>query len=160
MQGAQPPAGMIEMARTESGSLALRGPMVPRHSFPPGTERLGDPVWRANATGFIDTGHACRQSRDGTHMLVTGPPPGVVSVGGQRLLMRDIEDLVRRVTRDAMIVALPDALSGVRLAGVTDDADRARSELAAFGAHVLVTEAFAHPGHPDGAPGGSALTGH
>ena len=30
---------IAEIARTETGTLALRGPMVPRHAFPPGAER-------------------------------------------------------------------------------------------------------------------------
>ena len=140
--GSPQPAAAIEIARTAGGTLALRGPMVPRHPFPPGGERLGHPEWRANATGFVDTGYACRQSREGAHVLVTAPPPGMVSIGGHRLVLRQMEELVRRVSGDATIAALPNALSGLRLAGAGADMAGARAELLALGAHALVTEAF------------------
>ena len=46
---------VAEIARTAAGTLALRGPMVPRHPFPPGAERLGTPHLKADAEGFVDT---------------------------------------------------------------------------------------------------------
>ena len=76
-----------------NGTLALRGPMVPRHAFPPGAERLGAPHLKADAEGFVDTGYPCRIDRDDGHRsTVTGPPPGVVSVGGYRFVLSELED--------------------------------------------------------------------
>ena len=37
---------VAELTRTEAGTLALRGPMVPQHSFPPGIERSGLPYFK------------------------------------------------------------------------------------------------------------------
>ena len=44
-------APVVEIARTGNGTLALRGPMVPRHAFPPGAARLGTPHLKV----FVDT---------------------------------------------------------------------------------------------------------
>ena len=56
---------VAEIARTAAGTLALRGPMVPRHAFPPGAERLAAPHLKADAEGFVDTCYPCRhRSRD------------------------------------------------------------------------------------------------
>ena len=54
---------VAETARTRTGTMALRGPMVPRHPFPPGAERLGSPHLKADAEGFVDTFYACRIDR-------------------------------------------------------------------------------------------------
>ena len=140
--GSPQPAGAIEIARTAGGTLALRGRMVPRHPFPPGAERLGEPEWRANATGFIDTGYACRQPREGAHVLVTAPPPGVVSVGGYRFVLRETGRLgapgVERCHHrgPARRAVRPSAGRRCRRH------PRRPGELLAFGAHALVTEAF------------------
>ena len=34
--------------------------------------------------GFADTGYPCRADRDNAELSITGPPPGIVSVGGYR----------------------------------------------------------------------------
>ena len=79
------------------------------------------PHFRADADGFVDTGYACRLDRDTGTMTVTGPPPGLVTVGGYRFVLRDLEEAVRRADPDAGLAALPDALSGHRLAGRAAD---------------------------------------
>ena len=65
-----------EIATTAHGTVALRGPMVPRAPFPPGAERSGLPYFKVAPNGFVDTGYACRP--DSNAMVVTGPPPGIV----------------------------------------------------------------------------------
>mgnify|MGYP003578806947 CR=1 FL=1 len=52
---------LAEVARTMAGTLALRGPMVPKHAVPPGAERLNIPHLRAHPHGFVDTRYACPQ---------------------------------------------------------------------------------------------------
>ena len=133
---------MVELARTEAGTLALRGPMVPRHPFPPGAERAPTPHFRASAQGFVDTGYACRVDRDTGTVAITGPPPGLVTVGGCRFALRDLEEVVRRTGRDAGVAVLPDALSVHRLAGHAADPESVRAALAAGGANALLVDAF------------------
>jgi hypothetical protein len=136
------PAALAEIDRSATGTLIVRGPMVPRHAFPLGAERLLEPTWRANAAGFVDTGYPCRRDPATNTMQVTGPPPGVVSVGGYRFARRELDDLVRRAWNGASIAALPDALNGQRLAGLTGDAGGARAALIALGANAMIAEAF------------------
>jgi non-ribosomal peptide synthetase component E (peptide arylation enzyme) len=133
---------VLELARTESGTLALRGPMVPRHAFPPGAERSAAPHFRAGSEGFADTGYACRLDRDSRTVAVTGPPPGVVAVGGYRFVLRELEDAVGRADREAGLAALPDALGGNRLAGSSAEPERMRAALAEQGVNPLLAGAF------------------
>ena len=64
-RGAKGTVAVAEIAATPNGTVALRGPMVPRAAFPPGVERGGMPFFQAAASGFVDTGYAClsRQRR-------------------------------------------------------------------------------------------------
>ncbi len=104
-RGAKGTVAVAEIAATPNGTVALRGPMVPRAAFPPGAERSGMPYFKVAASGFVDTGYACLP--DNAAMLVTGPPPGIVSFGGYRFVVRELQDLValsrerRRIARGA-----------------------------------------------------------
>ncbi len=129
------------LARTASGTLALRGPMVPRAPFPPGAERLAAPHLKADPEGFVDTCHPCRIDRAAGTVAVTGPPPGVVGVGSYRFVLGDLERLVERASPGAFVTALPDALSGHRLAGSGGGSD-VRTSLAGLGVNALVADAF------------------
>jgi non-ribosomal peptide synthetase component E (peptide arylation enzyme) len=132
----------MKIVRTEGNTLALRGPMVPRHAFPPGAERASMPHVQADAQGFVDTGYACRFDRESGMLTITAPPPGLVSIGGCRFALRDMEEAVRRVDRSAGLAALPDALSGHRLAGSAQNPQSVRAALAADGANALLIDAF------------------
>lgn len=136
---------VAEIARTHVGTMALRGPMVPRHPFPPAAARLSLPHLRANAEGFVDTGYACRFDAATNTIQVTAPPPGMVSVGGYRFLLRDLASLSRQLGHGATLTALPDALTGHRLAGTADDTVSVRAALTALGLNPLVTDAFCEP---------------
>ena len=131
------PAG-AEIARTQAGTLSLRGAMVPRHAFPPGASSL--PRLCADADGFVDTGYPCRIDAAGT-VALTGPPTGIVSVGSYRFVMSDVQNLVGGLDDRAFIMALPDALAGHRLAGISGDADVATA-LAELGVNPLIAGAF------------------
>jgi hypothetical protein len=136
---------VAEIVRTSAGTLALRGPMVPRYAFPPGTERSPAPHLKADAAGFVDTGYACRLNQSGETVQVTGPPPGIVGVGGYRFVLDALENRVRQADGNAAMTALPDALIGYRLAGIAGDAgdaDGLRARLAALGLNALAIEAF------------------
>ena len=111
---------MIETARSKSGTLALRGPMVPTQPFPPGGEQGGE--HRIAPAGFFDTGYACRIARDGgTLIVLTAPPAGITASGFYRFRQSEVDDVVAAVDPAAVIVALPDALLGQRLAGSARD---------------------------------------
>ncbi len=136
---------LAEIAPTPAGTVALRGPMVPRAAFPPGAERGSLPYFKVAANGFVDTGYVCRPS--GATMVVTGPPPGVVSVGGYRFSMRDAQAWVAGAeSSGGTLAALPDALCGHRLAGSAANPDAVRLALSKLGANPLLVGAFRqHP---------------
>jgi hypothetical protein len=140
-RGAKGAVATIEIAMTSHGTVALRGPMVPRGPFPPGAERGSLPHFKVAANGFVDTGYACRP--DNTAMVVTGPPPGIVGIGGYRFVVRELQDLVGAVENGAGTLAvLPDALAGHRLAGTAADREAVRASLARRGVNPLLVGAF------------------
>jgi hypothetical protein len=124
----------IETRRTATGTLALRGPMVPAASFPPGAPSPTD------AASFWDTGFACRDAED--HLTVTGPPPGTVAVGGYRFGLNDLETQVAAADANATVDAVPDFLLGERLAGQSDSRTNARERLQENGASTLIFDVF------------------
>jgi hypothetical protein len=130
-----------EIAPTPIGTVAMRGPMVPRAPFPPGAERSGLPYFRVSASGFVDTGYACRP--DIAAMVVTGPPPGMVSVGGYRFVMEELQEVVNRAEcGPATVAVLPDALTGYRLTASAPDREAMQASLAVRGANPLLVGAF------------------
>jgi len=132
----------VEATRSRAGTLALRGAIVPRHQFPLGTERGGPLRLKIDESGFVDTGYPCRLDRATNRIVVTGPPSGIVSVGGYRMALRELEETVARIDPESSLAALPDALIGQRLAGVAADRGVVQRALAAQGAQPLLTAAF------------------
>jgi AMP-binding enzyme len=132
---------VVEIARTENGTLALLGPMVPRHPFPPGADQLGVPHLKPDSEGFVDTFYPCRLDWAQDTLEVTGPPPSVVTVGSYRFVMSELERLVRRTDGSAAVTALPDALAGHRLAGISGSGG-VRAGLAELGVNPLIVDAF------------------
>lgn len=137
---------VADIARTEAGTVALRGPMVSRYAFPPGAERTGAPTFKPSPEGFIDTGYTCRLDRETRAMVVTGPPAGLVSVGGYRFGLRDLQDIVSRAGGEGTLAALPDSLTGHRLAGDAADRPAIRHALMAIGVNPLLVRAFRERG--------------
>jgi hypothetical protein len=131
-----------EIRATANGTVAMRGPMVPRFAFPPGVEQTNLPHLNVATTGFVDTGFACWGDQGNAPLVVTGPPPGMVSVGGYRFLMRDLQDAITEVDAAATLAALPDAMIGHRLAGSAADLASVRETLAERGANALLVGAF------------------
>jgi len=131
---------IVEAARTDAGTLALRGSIVPADAFPPGAELDHLPCLAPDDAGFVDTGFACR--RDGDTWTITAPPPGIVSIGAYRLLEREIETLVADVDSGATLLALPHAATGQRLAGGAADSVRLAAELRVRGVNPLICGAF------------------
>lgn len=133
---------VAELARTADGTVALRGPMVPRFAFPPGSELTGASYFKVGSDDFVDTGYGCRTERDTGITVVTAPPPGLVSVGGYRFAARNLQELAARVEPGGSLAALPDRLGGHRLAGNARDRDMVREALDRLGVNPLIAGAF------------------
>ena len=74
--------------------------------------------------------------------MVSGPPPGMISVGGYRFVMRDLQDIVAATDAAATLAALPDAMCGHRLAGSAPDRAQLQEKLAFRGVNPLLAAAF------------------
>src|SRR3954447_20824885 len=61
-RGAPQGIHVLTASRTDAGTFALSGPMVPHAAYPPGAERASGPRLKI-ADGSIDTGYACRVDR-------------------------------------------------------------------------------------------------
>jgi hypothetical protein len=130
---------VAETERTGLGTLAMRGPMVSHHAFAPldgGSANGADPH------AAVDTFYPCRADPAAGTVTITGPPAGVVSVGAYRFVASEVERLVGRVDTTAVITALPDALAGYRLAGVSSMAGTGVA-IATLDRNPLIAGAFA-----------------
>lgn len=141
-RGAAGAVSVAETMRTSDCELALRGPMVLTHAFPPGAEHGPEPHLAADAAGFVESGFGCRLERDSQTLAVSGPRGGITTIGGYRFRTRDVDAQVASVDTRATIVALPDALLGQRLAGATPDRAATAALLFANGANPLLAGAF------------------
>lgn len=130
-----------EILLTPKGTLALRGPMIPVAAYapsaPPGNSLIAQPP-----LDYVDTGYAARLDRTTGALCITAPPPGILAVGGYRFLAHDLQEWARRLGQGALLTALPDRLSGYRLAGRAQDNARAREAFAELGLNPLMSEAF------------------
>lgn len=131
-----------ETILTPHGTLALRGPMVPTAAYKTSTE-LGGPTQSTPASGdYVDSGYAARRDRATGALCITAPPSGIMAVGGYRFLSNDLQEWAKRLGQGTMLTALPDRMSGYRLAGRAPDNARARDALAELGLNPLMVEAF------------------
>ena len=133
---------VVEPARSTTGTLMLRGPMVPSTVFPPGA----DPGRAPSPTGFIDTGFACRLDRQSQTLAIAVPPPGIVGIGGYRLRQGDIDGCVEKAAAEAAIVPLPDSTLGYRLGGSARNKKAVADALDAQGVNALISGAFRRRG--------------
>ncbi len=133
---------VAELAATPAGTVAIRGPMVPRHAFPPGIERSGLPHFKIDPSGLVDTGYACSLNAATKAMVVTGAPAGIVSIGGYRFRLHELQEAVKRIDSSARLVALPDPLIGRRLIGNAQKRDVVLAALSTVGLNPLVVAAF------------------
>jgi len=140
---------VAELGTTPLGTLGLRGPMVPHHDFPPGAERAGLPHLAISPDGMIDSGYACGRDDATNTLVVTAPPSGTVNVGGYRLPLRDLQDVVGRIDAAASLAAMPDPLVGQRLLGHAADRLTMQAALGAVGVNPIVVSAFRDRDGPD-----------
>jgi hypothetical protein len=91
---------------------------------------------------YVDTGYGARLDRSTGAIFITSPPSGIVAVGGYRFLSQDLQEWAKRLGQGALLTALPDRLSGYRLAGRAQDNARGREALSQLGLNPLMVEAF------------------
>jgi hypothetical protein len=130
-----------EILLTPRGTLGLRGPMVTVAAYappPPSSDSLIPPQPR----DYVDTDYAARLERATGAINITAPPSGVMAVGGYRFLAQDLQEWAKRLGQGALLTALPDRMSGHRLAGRAPDNSRAREALSELGLNPLMVEAF------------------
>jgi hypothetical protein len=130
-----------EILLTPKGTLGLRGPMVPVAAYAP-PPPPGDTLIAPPPRDYVDTEYAARVDRVTGAINITAPPSGVMTVGGYRFLAQELQEWSRRLGQGALLTALPDRLSGHRLAGRAQDNARARDALAELGLNPLMVEAF------------------
>jgi hypothetical protein len=133
---------LVDVVRSAAGTLALGGAVIPHHPFPPGVERSGAPRLKIGEDGLIDSGYPCRIDRASGTLTLDGPPAGLVTVGGYRFVLKELQDFVAQIAEGSTLAALPDGLSGHRLAGVAADRATIRRLLAEQGANPLIVSAF------------------
>ena len=126
---------------TPRGTLGLRGPMVTVAAYAPATAP-GDSLMAQPPRDYVDTDYAARLDRSTGAICITAPPPGIMAVGGYRFLSLDLQEWTKRLGQGALLTALPDRLSGHRLAGRAQDNARARDALGELGLNPLMVEAF------------------
>jgi hypothetical protein len=130
-----------EILLTPRGTLGLRGPMVPVAAYAP-PPPPSDSLIAAPPRDYVDTDYAARLDRTTRAINITAPPSGIMAVGGYRFLGQDLQEWARRLGQGALLTALPDRLSGHRLAGRALDNARARDALTELGLNPLMVEAF------------------
>jgi hypothetical protein len=129
-----------EILLTPKGTLALRGPMIPVAAYAPLPPAANSPT--AQPIDYVDTGYAARLDRTTGTICITAPPSGIMAVGGYRFLANELQEWAKRLGQGALLTALPDRLSGHRLAGRAQDNARAREALLELGLNPLMSEAF------------------
>jgi acyl-CoA synthetase (AMP-forming)/AMP-acid ligase II len=128
-----------EILLTPRGTLGLRGPMVVVAAYapPPSDSLVAQPP-----RDYVDTEYTARLDRTTGAITITAPPSGIMAVGGYRFLVNDLQEWSRRLGQGALLTALPDRLSGHRLAGRAQDNARAREAMTELGLNPLMAEAF------------------
>jgi AMP-binding enzyme len=126
---------------TPRGTLALRGPMVATAAYAP-VAPSNDALVAQPPRDHVDTDYAARLDRSTGAICITAPPAGIMAVGGYRFLSQDLQEWAKRLGQGALLTALPDRLSGHRLAGRAQDNARAREALVELGLNPLMVEAF------------------
>jgi hypothetical protein len=130
-----------EILLTPKATLALRGPMIPVAAYAPSAPS-GTSLIAQSPLDHVDTGYAARLDRATGALCITAPPSGIMAVGGYRFLAHDLQEWAKRLGQGALLTALPDRLSGHRLAGRAQDNARAREAFSELGLNPLMSEAF------------------
>jgi len=128
---------IMTLGRTAAGTLLLEGPMVPAGKPGPDAGEHSTP-----ADNTYDTRYACSVDPRTQAVTLGGPLPGLVTVGGYRFAIGELQDTVGKVDPGGVLAVLPDLLAGEKFAGYAVDAAAVRHELVRRGVSPLVVEAF------------------
>ncbi len=134
-------APLLEVARSTLGTVMLRGEAVPVSGFPLGSR----PHHASSAGDFIDSGYPCRFDAEAKSFVITAPPAGVATVGAYRFVTRELERLTEAIEADATLMALPQEMTGERIAGHAADRAAVAQELVRRGVNPLISGAFPRP---------------
>lgn len=132
----------VMTGRCENGTLGLGGPLVSAEPYRAASRRADNAAPAATSRDLVDTGYPCRLDKLTNRFLIDGPPAGMISVGGYRFVARELNELMARFENGAAVAALPDVISGHRLAGVGADRPVLREALLALGANPLIAASF------------------
>ena len=138
-------ATLAELIRTAHGTLAVGGPMVPHHAYPPGVERSGLPYFKIEPDGTVDTRQRFATQPGTKTVVLNGAPAGVAGVGGYRFALIELENTVRRIDPQARLSPVADAVMGQRLIATAADAKAMKTALDAAGANPIIGGAFEAP---------------
>jgi len=141
-RGAPGALQVVELARTTAGTLAVRGPLVPKFPLPFEVDVTGKPTLAVDIDGFADTGYPCTVDQASRALAISGGLSGIVGVGGYRFGQNALGEIAAEAAPGSRIVARPDALVGQRLAGSAPDRVRVHGELAQRGLNPLIVTAF------------------
>jgi len=140
--GISAPSGMagapiVIETKQKDAQIWLRGPMVPREAYPPG---LGNYRTARDADGFVRTGYRCRSDGKGS-LIVEAGPERVVSVGGLRFGLNDLQSRFASIGEDVKILTVEDPLLGERLRIEAANPGAAAAALLAAGHSQLIVDA-------------------
>jgi hypothetical protein len=68
---------VVELARTPTGTVAVRGTQVPRFPVPPEIDMTATPAFPVDSDGFADTGYPCAIDPATQALAITGGVPGI-----------------------------------------------------------------------------------
>ena len=139
--GPSGPSIACEIILSPQGTLGLRGPMVPFAAYAP-PRPFRESLAAPSRHEYVDTGYPAQINQTSGAICITAPPSGIVAIGGYRFLSNDLEEWARRLGQGTLLTALPDRLTGHRLAGQTKDTARARKVLGELGLNPLMAESF------------------
>ena len=128
--------GMV--VQTSAGTLGLGGvlaasPLCPYDPDPLETPDIGD---------IVDTGYSCRLAPNDGTLVVTASPAGLVSVGGYRFALQDLQSHIGEIDSNGVLAAFPHALTGYRLAGHAANSEVVRAKLEELGLNPLISLTF------------------
>ena len=133
-------APVVIETHVQQEELLLRGPMLPS-AFANG--RIGPgPV---DMNGFTRTGYRCHAEPSG-HLRVDEEPRGVVTIGGLRFGLADLQARITRCVPGAKVDAVPDELLGQRIRITADDPLAAATALRSAGHGRMIVDAVISKG--------------
>ena len=109
----------------------------------------GGSYFKSADDGSLDTGYPCRPDPQTGALVVTGPPAGLVSVGGYRFCMREVQR-GGRAGRQGRRASRPFRMPSPGIGSRVTAKDRAamREALTEIGLNPLIVRAFRERGAP------------